>query len=153
MKGDDPAAPEVEAVAESEIFYVVEEMPTFQWRRTHRIQKLHCTKSDVSSGGYRKRSIAERSLSNLSSDKDGKVVIPDQKTLAQGEGKPLDEVVVVGSYRTLEEDAETPDEKYIQMLKDEAIRVISGSPDWTPGKQRGKNVNVMFTFPINFALQ
>jgi hypothetical protein len=39
------------------------------------------------------------------------------------------------------------------MLKEEAIRVISSSPDWEPGKQRGKAVNVMFTFPITFALQ
>ena len=68
------------------------------------------------------------------------------------EGKALDEVVVV-TYRPLKEDAATPDEKYIQMLKDEAIRVVSGSPDWTPGKQKGKTVNVMFTFPINFVLK
>jgi protein TonB len=38
-------------------------------------------------------------------------------------------------------------------LDNEAIRVIQSSPQWQPGKQRGKNVNVAFTFPIVFALQ
>lgn len=38
-------------------------------------------------------------------------------------------------------------------LDAEAIRVVQGSPDWTPGKQRGKAVKVRFTFPINFVLQ
>jgi hypothetical protein len=84
--------------------------------------------------------------------KEGKVVVPDQETLAKVEGKALDEVVVV-AYRSLQEDADSPDEKYIQLLKDEAVRVISSSPDWEPGSQRGTAVNVMFTFPITFALQ
>ncbi len=38
-------------------------------------------------------------------------------------------------------------------LDQEALRIIMGSPRWTPGKQRGKPVNVRFTFPINFVLQ
>jgi TonB family protein len=38
------------------------------------------------------------------------------------------------------------------LLDAEALRVISGSPLWKPGKQRGQNVNVQFTFPINFEL-
>ncbi len=37
-------------------------------------------------------------------------------------------------------------------LDKEAIRVISSSPRWAPGKQRGKPVNVCFTFPIRFIL-
>ncbi len=35
----------------------------------------------------------------------------------------------------------------------EAIRVISQSPVWTPGKQNGKEVPVTFTFPIHISLQ
>jgi hypothetical protein len=85
-------------------------------------------------------------------DKEGKVVIPEKEALAEIEGKPLDEVVVV-AYRKVKDDSEDPDEKYIQMLKDEVKRVVLSSPDWTPGKQRGKAVNVMFTFPVNFVLQ
>ena len=38
-------------------------------------------------------------------------------------------------------------------LDKESIRVVMTSPPWTPGKQRGKAVKVLFTFPINFVLQ
>ncbi|HEX2934138.1 MAG TPA: energy transducer TonB [Bacteroidales bacterium] len=38
-------------------------------------------------------------------------------------------------------------------LDKEAVRVVSSSPKWTPGKQRGKAVKVQFTFPVNFVLQ
>ena len=37
-------------------------------------------------------------------------------------------------------------------LDAEALRVVKSMPDWTPGEQRGKPVNVMFNLPINFAL-
>jgi len=38
------------------------------------------------------------------------------------------------------------------VLDDEAVRVVSSSPKWEPGRQRGKPVNVLFTFPISFRL-
>ena len=38
-------------------------------------------------------------------------------------------------------------------LDKEAIRVVKSSPQWTPGKQRGRPVKVQFTFPIVFVLQ
>ncbi|MCG8579095.1 MAG: M56 family metallopeptidase [Bacteroidales bacterium] len=38
------------------------------------------------------------------------------------------------------------------ILDDEAIRVVSSMPQWKPGKQRGKFVNVSYTVPINFSL-
>ncbi len=38
-------------------------------------------------------------------------------------------------------------------LDKEAMRVVSSSPKWVPGKQRGKPVKVQFTFPIVFVLQ
>ena len=38
------------------------------------------------------------------------------------------------------------------LLNQEAIRVVTSSPLWTPGRQRGKAVKVLFTFPVNFAL-
>lgn len=40
-----------------------------------------------------------------------------------------------------------------QALDKEALRVINSMPKWTPGKQRGKNVNVQMTIPITFRLQ
>ena len=38
------------------------------------------------------------------------------------------------------------------VLDAEAIRVVESSPAWIPGKQRGKNVAVQFTFPVTFVL-
>lgn len=38
------------------------------------------------------------------------------------------------------------------MLDAEATKVIEGMPAWTPGKQRGKNVDVQFTLPVVFSL-
>lgn len=38
-------------------------------------------------------------------------------------------------------------------LDAEAIRVTSNMPKWQPGMQRGKAVNVKYTFPIDFKLQ
>ncbi len=36
------------------------------------------------------------------------------------------------------------------LLDDEAVRVISESPKWTPGYQRGQPVRVRFSIPLNF---
>ncbi|MBO7590609.1 MAG: M56 family metallopeptidase [Prevotella sp.] len=37
-------------------------------------------------------------------------------------------------------------------LDTEALRVLSSMPNWTPGMQNGKAVNVKYTVPISFAL-
>ena len=39
------------------------------------------------------------------------------------------------------------------MLDAEALRVVNSMPNWTPGKQGGKNVSVRYTLPIQFKLQ
>jgi len=39
------------------------------------------------------------------------------------------------------------------ILDEEAIRVITAMPNWQPGKQRGQNVRVSYTLPINFSLK
>ncbi len=39
-----------------------------------------------------------------------------------------------------------------KLLSDEAIRVVSKSPKWTPGEQRGKKVRVAVIVPIDFRL-
>jgi TonB family protein len=39
------------------------------------------------------------------------------------------------------------------MLDKEALRVVNSLPDWVPGEQRGKKVNVSYTIPISFVLQ
>lgn len=38
-------------------------------------------------------------------------------------------------------------------LDKEAVRVVSQSPKWTPGKQRDRNVKVTYTFPVIFQLR
>ena len=37
-------------------------------------------------------------------------------------------------------------------LDDEALRVISAMPKWTPGKQNGEAVRVKYSFPVSFRL-
>ena len=39
------------------------------------------------------------------------------------------------------------------LLDAEALRVISASPDWGPGEQDGKAVDVTYTFPVIFQLR
>ena len=38
-------------------------------------------------------------------------------------------------------------------LDKEAVRVVSSSPDWTPGQKDGKTVAVTYTFPVIFMLR
>ena len=38
-------------------------------------------------------------------------------------------------------------------LDKEAVRIVSSSPKWTPGKQRDKAVKVTYTFPVIFQLR
>lgn len=40
-----------------------------------------------------------------------------------------------------------------QKLRDEAVRVVSNMPGWTPGQQGGKTVPVKFTLPVTFKKQ
>ncbi len=43
----------------------------------------------------------------------------------------------------------TPD----KLLANEAVRVVSGSPQWTPGEKDNQKVSVSYTFPVIFQLQ
>jgi protein TonB len=38
-------------------------------------------------------------------------------------------------------------------LDEEALRVVSSSPRWEPGRQRDKAVPVKYTFPVIFSLR
>ena len=40
-----------------------------------------------------------------------------------------------------------------ESLDAEALRVVSASPDWEPGKVNGKPVPVVYTFPVVYKLQ
>lgn len=58
---------------------------------------------------------------------------------------------------TIDKDGSVKDVKVLRgadsTLDKEAVRVISSSPKWTPGKQRGKAVKVKYTFPIIFQMR
>jgi len=106
-----------------EIFYVVEEMPTFNDGDA----PIEFRKYIAKNLQY-PESAARDSIS-------GRVIV---QFCVNHEGKVVDPVVVRSVSPALDK---------------EALRVVSSSPLWTPGKQRGKTVDVLFTFPINFVLQ
>ncbi|MCK5135611.1 MAG: energy transducer TonB [Bacteroidales bacterium] len=118
MMGDDD-----ENIDEEEVFYIVEDMPTFNGGepatefRKYIAQNLRYPEIAAENG------ISGRVIIQFAVNKVGKVV----------------DAVIVRSVDPA--------------LDKEAVRVVMSSPKWTPGKQRGKAVKVLFTFPINFVLQ
>jgi len=114
---------ETEEFGEEEVFYIVENMPTFnggdpalEFRKY--IQQNLRYPEIAAENGISGRVIVQFAVNSI--------------------GKVVDAVVVMGVDPSLDR---------------EALRVVMSSPPWTPGKQRGKAVKVLFTFPINFVLQ
>jgi len=114
---------EKEEFVEEEVFFIVEDMPTFN-------------------GGdpateFRKYIAQNLKYPDIASENgiSGRVIV---QFAINSKGKLVDAVVVVPVDPALDK---------------EAIRVVNASPPWTPGKQRGKPVKVLYTFPINFVLQ
>jgi len=135
-----------------ELFYIVEEMPTFNGSEDPLEFRKYIARNLKYPPEASEQGVGGTIQIKFIVSHEGKVEVPDQEKLARVEGKSIDEVVVV-AYKGLNEDGPKPDEKYIQMLKDEVKRVVLSSPEWQPGKQRGKTVDVIFTFPVTFALQ
>jgi protein TonB len=112
-----------EEIDEEEIFYIVEDMPTFNGGDP----AIEFRKYIASNLEYPEIA-AENGIS-------GRVIV---QFAVNSSGKVVDAVEV----RSVD-----------PALDKEAIRVVMTSPPWTPGRQRGKAVKVLFTFPINFVLQ
>ena len=118
MMGDDE-----EEIDEEEVFYIVEDMPTFNGGdpatefRKYIAQNLRYPEI-----------AAENGIS-------GRVII-------QFAVNRVGQVVNANVVRSVD-----------PALDKEAIRVVMSSPKWIPGRQRGRAVTVLFTFPINFVLQ
>jgi protein TonB len=112
-----------EEIEEEEIFYIVEDMPTFNGGDP----ATEFRKYIVSNLDYPEIA-AENGIS-------GRVIV---QFAVNAQGRVVDAIVV----RSVD-----------PALDREAIRVVMSSPPWTPGRQRGKAVKVLFTFPINFVLQ
>lgn len=114
---------EAEEFEEEEVFYIVEDMPTFNGGepaiefRKYIAQNLKYP--DIA---------AENGIS-------GRVIV---QFAVNSKGRVVEAKVVAGVDPALDK---------------EAVRVVMSSPAWAPGKQRGKPVKVLFTFPINFVLQ
>lgn len=108
---------------EPEFFYIVEEMPLFNGANPN----IEFARFIARNVNYPELP-AENGVS-------GKVIV--QFDINQ-QGKLVNPVILRGVDPALDA---------------EAIRVVSMSPQWTPGKQRGKAVKVRFVFPINFVLQ
>ena len=112
-----------EQIEEEEIFYIVEDMPTFNGGEP----ALEFRKYIAANLDYPEIA-AENGIS-------GRVIV---QFAVSAQGRVVDAVVV----RSVD-----------PALDREAVRVVMASPAWTPGRQRGKAVKVLFTFPINFVLQ
>lgn len=114
-------AKEEETVAEEQVYFIVEEMPTFQG------QGIDGFRTYISkSMNYPEIAIKNRIQ--------GRVFV---QFVVETDGR-ISNIKVVHSVDPI--------------LDQEAIRVISAAPKWTPGRQRSKPVRVSFTFPIIFKL-
>jgi len=118
MMGDDD-----EEIEEEEVFYIVEDMPTFNGGEPATEFRKYIAKNLQYPEIAAENGVSGRVIVQFAVDKTGKVV----------------KAVIVRSVDSA--------------LDKEAVRVVMSSPRWTPGKQRGKAVMVLFTFPINFVLQ
>ena len=112
-----------ESQAGEELFYIVEEMPAFNEGEA----AIEFRKYLAQNLRYPEIAIQD-SIS-------GRVIV---QFAVNSEGKVVDAVVVRSVSPALDK---------------EAIRVVMSSPEWIPGKQRGKTVKVLYTFPINFVIQ
>jgi hypothetical protein len=138
-----------------DVFYVVEEMP--QWPGSDDMAlsvRKFIAENLIYPEEAKLNGVEGQVFVNFMVTKNGDVIVPDPALLppSQDEDGNIDEVVVV-AYRPLDESQNLPDEKHIQLLKDESVRVVELMPDLIPGKQRGQEVNVVFTMPIYFKLQ
>ncbi len=140
---------------EEQIFFVVEEMPQWPGEDDMVMAMRNFIAKNLAYPDIAKQNNGEgKVFVHFMVTKSGDVVVPDPSILPpeKDEEGNVGEVVVV-AYRPLDADQKVPDDKVIAALEDEAVRVIELMPDLVPGKQRGQNVNVMFTMPIVFKMQ
>ena len=141
------------AATEKEIFYMVEEMP--QWPGSDDMilsVRQFIAENLVYPDEAKLNGAQGKVFIHFLVTKTGDVVVPTPDILPpekDEKGNPQEVEVVV--FRPIEGE-EAPAEEYISLLKEESIRVMNLMPDMIPGKQQGKNVNVIFTMPITFRL-
>ncbi len=114
--------PRIDEVIEDELYTLVEHMPKFQG-------KDYNTFRDWIAKNLKYPDIA------LENGVSGRVYV---KFIVNSQGE-------VGSVVVARSSGDTS-------LDNEAVRVISSSPKWTPGSQQGKAVRVEFLFPVLFRI-
>jgi protein TonB len=111
------------ASVDEEVFFIVEDMPTFNGGEPAIKFRIYVAQN------------LQYPVTAAENGTEGRVII---QFAVDKNGKVVDANVV----RSVD-----------PALDKEAVRVVMSSPDWTPGKQKGKAVKVLFTFPINFVAQ
>ena len=149
---DSSADMKVEVVDDTKIYYEAEEMPSFNDGEAAKEFRIYIAQNLIYPEQAASQGASGRIVVSFVVRKDGTVEIPDPEEVAKIQGKSLDEVVVV-SYMKIKDETPDADEASIEFLKKEAVRVVTSSPKWKPGKINGVPVDVMYTFPINFVLQ
>lgn len=80
----------------------------------------------------------------------GEIKYPEQAKADKAQGRVMIQF-------TIDTDGTVRDVQVVRGVREdldaEAVRVISSSPKWEPGKQNGKPVPVTFNFPIIYKLQ
>lgn len=81
------------------------------------------------------------------------LVYPKEAQEEEVEGTVFVDFVVLadGSVKEVEV-LNDPADAIDQRLIDEAVRVVTNMPNWTPGQQRGTPVDVKFSLPITFQI-
>lgn len=137
-----PPAPKKQTDQDDPVFEVVEVMPVFPGGTKELMSYLG---NNIQYPKEAKdKGLEGRVIVSFVVDKQGNVLNP----------KIVRNDVVVTAYAPKDGKGEPakvkPDES--ALLEKEALRVVSAMPKWTPGKQRGKEVNVRYTLPIMFRL-
>jgi hypothetical protein len=164
-----PAGQESSVDAGMEVYYQVDEMAepdggvmAFRKDLATRIIYPEDAKVNGAQGKIYVKFIVDENGRIVTAVQDSQVPPPPPKT-SDGETPPppppapekiVMEGIVVAGYRPLEGDENQYDPAHIQLLADEAIRVIlSSEVQWTAAKKDGKPVKSAWTIPIAFALQ
>jgi TonB family protein len=134
-EGDKKDPAPIVAETGEQVFFVVEEMPSFSYMGGDSI------------GAFR-RYVAD----NLVYPEEAQRIGMSGRIFIRFIVEPDGSVSDVDIVRGLETDKDEL-KSAAEALNREALRVVKESPPWKPGKQRGHAVRVAFTFPIEFVLK
>jgi hypothetical protein len=150
----DKINPEI-TVNKKSVFFKVDQMPEypggFDALRNYIAANLKYPEEAV------KNKVAGKVFVQFIVDENGNIDTKTSNYQLDEETKKVSEIVgegVVVGYKPAENSATENVDQYVNLLKIEAVRVVSSLPKFEkPGMQAGKTVAVVFTLPINFALQ